>query len=38
MSVRTLFVILFFWALLAIVTPILVHMSASASLMDHKGM
>ncbi|KAI3767146.1 hypothetical protein L2E82_17233 [Cichorium intybus] len=32
---RTFLVILFFWALLTVITPILVHMSASAKPLDY---
>lgn len=32
---RTFFVILFFWAALTVITPILVRLSASANLLDH---
>ncbi|KAL7605067.1 hypothetical protein Lser_V15G18702 [Lactuca serriola] len=34
---RTFLVILFFWAALTIITPILVHLSASAKPLDYNG-
>ncbi|KAL8257057.1 hypothetical protein R6Q59_029098 [Mikania micrantha] len=34
---RTFFVILFFWAALTVITPILVRLSASANLLDSNG-
>ncbi|KAI7743927.1 hypothetical protein M8C21_006804 [Ambrosia artemisiifolia] len=37
MSGRTFFVILFFWAALTVITPILIRLSASANLLDYNG-
>ncbi|MFS8000076.1 hypothetical protein Hanom_Chr12g01174151 [Helianthus anomalus] len=34
---RTFVVILFFWAALTVVTPILIRLSASANVLDHNG-
>ncbi|MFS7972417.1 hypothetical protein Hanom_Chr09g00844461 [Helianthus anomalus] len=34
---RTFFVILFFWAALTVITPILIRLSASANLLDYNG-
>ncbi|KAK1433593.1 hypothetical protein QVD17_10505 [Tagetes erecta] len=34
---RTFFVILFFWAALTVITPILIRLSASANMLDYNG-